>query len=273
MKKILAIEDNAVILRILQQRMRDVAFSIAVHPAESVHKAAEEIPDLILLDLMLPERGGIEILHDLKNNPATKNIPVIILSALGSDEDIEKATSEGAQDYIVKGMESMDSVIKKIRTALGEKTTDSQFVTEEISAIPQKTRQKRNQPRTKKKSKTVLFIEDDLFLVRAYQDILEENDLIKVETAKDADAALTRMSSPAPDLVLLDLMLPGKSGFEVLADIRKHPVWKNVPVIILSNLSQPQDVERATKLEITDYIVKANTRIGDVATRIEKFVM
>ncbi len=272
MKKILAIEDNAVILRILQQRMRDVAFSIAVHPAESVHKAAEEIPDLILLDLMLPERGGIEVLHDLKNNPATKNIPVIILSALGSDEDIEKATSEGAQDYIVKGMESMDSVVKKIRAILGEKDPNSAFLREDVVTVSARSRKKRGQSRIKKKSKTVLFIEDDMFLVRAYQDILEENDLIKVETAKDADVALTRMYGPAPDLVLLDLMLPGKSGFEVLADIRKHPVWKNVPVIILSNLSQPQDIEHATKLGITDYIVKANTRIGDVALRIEKFI-
>lgn len=93
-----------------------------------------------------------------------------------------------------------------------------------------------------------------------------------ISIAQDGDEAISYLSKPPPDLVLLDLMLPGKSGFEVLALIRKHPLWKTVPVIVLSNLGQTQDVEKAMKLGITDYIVKANTRISDVAARIEKFL-
>lgn len=122
MKKILAIEDNAVVVRILQQRMPKVEFAIAVHPAESVTKAAEEKPDLIVLDVMLPERSGFDILRELKEKKETKDIPVIIMSALGSEEDIERAMGLGAQDYIVKGMESMNAVTQKIEHLLGEQS-------------------------------------------------------------------------------------------------------------------------------------------------------
>ena len=123
MKKILAIEDNAIVVRILQQHMKNADFSTAAHPAESVTRAMEVKPDLILLDLMLPERGGMEILHDLKQNPVTKDIPVVILSALGSEEDIESAKKQGAVDYIVKGMDSIDVVTAKISKLIGTEVT------------------------------------------------------------------------------------------------------------------------------------------------------
>jgi DNA-binding response OmpR family regulator len=283
MKKILAIEDNAIVVRILQQRIRDAEFSIAVHPAESVTKAAEEKPDLILLDLMLPERSGFDILRELKEKKETKDIPVIIMSALGSEEDIEKGMGLGAENYIVKGMESMDAVVKKIQQVLGDdffRGTPRTKNRLEVDGIKVDTCGRNEhifEVSSKKetsqiKKKRVLFVEDDLFLVHAYQDILEENKLVLIWIAQDGDEAINYLSKPPPDLVLLDLMLPGKSGFEVLAIIRKHPTWKTVPVIVLSNLGQTQDVEKAMKLGITDYIVKANTRISDVAARIEKFL-
>ncbi len=269
MKKILAIEDNAMIVRILQQHMRNADFSTAAHPAESVTRAIEEKPDLILLDLMLPEKGGLEILHDLKQNASTKDIPVIILSALGSEEDIDAAKKEGAIDYIVKGMESINAVVAKISNILGEEV-GTKKASGEVS--PGEMSPKNTKKPANLKRKVVLFVEDDLFLVHAYRDILEENQAIRVWIAQDGDQALTYFSKKPPDLILLDLMLPGKSGFEVLEAIRKNPVWKDVKVIILSNLGQPQDIERASKLGISDYIIKANTRISDVAVRIEKFV-
>jgi DNA-binding response OmpR family regulator len=272
MEKILAIEDNAIVVRILQQRIRDAEFSIAVHPAESVTKAAEEKPDLILLDLMLPERSGFDILRELKEKKETKDIPVIIMSALGSEEDIEKGMGLGAENYIVKGMESMDAVVKKIQQVLGDDffrgtpRSKNRLENEHIFDVSSK------KETSEIKKKRVLFVEDDLFLVHAYQDILEENQLVLIWIAQDGDEAINYLSKPPPDLVLLDLMLPGKSGFEVLAIIRKHPTWKTVPVIVLSNLGQTQDVEKAINLGITVYIVKANTRISDVAARIEKFL-
>jgi CheY-like chemotaxis protein len=73
----------------------------------------------------------------------------------------------------------------------------------------------------------------------------------------DGEEALKRLETEKPDLVLLDLILPGIDGFEVLAKIKQDPSLTSIPVIILSNLGQKEDVDRGLKLGATDYLIKA----------------
>ena len=72
--------------------------------------------------------------------------------------------------------------------------------------------------------------------------------------------------------MLLDLMLPKVNGFEVLSQIRGNEQWKNVPVIILSNLGQQQDIQRGKELGVKEYIVKANIKINDVVEKIKQYL-
>jgi DNA-binding response OmpR family regulator len=118
------------------------------------------------------------------------------------------------------------------------------------------------------KQSIVLIVEDDAFLVKAYQIKLKKMG-VEVWTATDGSTALEFLKKDAPDLVLLDLMLPGMSGFDILEKIRENPTWSKVPVMILTNLGQPQDMERGKKLGIVDYIIKANTKISDIMLKIE----
>lgn len=119
--------------------------------------------------------------------------------------------------------------------------------------------------------KTILIIEDDSFLVKAYQLRFEKEDM-NVQVAITGTDALLRLKQTPPDVVMLDLMLPGVSGFDILAAIRKLSSWENVPVVILSNLGQPEDIQRAKDLGATDYIVKANTKINDIADVVKKYL-
>lgn len=119
--------------------------------------------------------------------------------------------------------------------------------------------------------KKVFIIEDDAFLLKAYQ-IKFEKEGIEVEVATDGKEAIGMLKNTPASVVMLDLMLPGASGFEVLAAIRKDAKWKDVPVVILSNLGQSQDVEKAKGLGVTDYIIKANTRINDIVDKIKKLL-
>jgi len=118
----------------------------------------------------------------------------------------------------------------------------------------------------------VLIIEDDAFLIKIYQ-VRFRAEGIDVWTATDGSEALSFLVKEPPNIVLLDLMLPNVSGWDVLIAVRKNDKWKSVPVIILSNLGQPEDIERGKELGATDYIVKANVRINDVVERAKKFLM
>ncbi len=117
----------------------------------------------------------------------------------------------------------------------------------------------------------ILVVEDDQFMLKAHE-IKFTHEGFDIWFAKDGDEALAFLARERPDVVLLDLMLPHTSGFDVLAAIRKHPVWKNVPVIVMTNLGQPQDVERAKLLGANDYLIKANTKISDVVKKVREYL-
>lgn len=119
--------------------------------------------------------------------------------------------------------------------------------------------------------KIILIVEDDSFLIKAYQ-LRFEKENMEVQIAMTGTDAALRLEQSPPDVVLLDLMLPGVSGFDILGALRKIPAWKNTPVVILSNLGQPEDIQRAKDLGANDYVVKANTKINDVAETVKKYL-
>lgn len=117
----------------------------------------------------------------------------------------------------------------------------------------------------------ILVIEDDQFMLKAHE-IKFTHEGFDIWFAKDGDEALAFLARERPDAVLLDLMLPHTSGFDVLVAIRKNDVWKDVPVIVMTNLGQPQDIERAKSLGANDYLIKANTKISDVVKKVREYL-
>ena len=115
--------------------------------------------------------------------------------------------------------------------------------------------------------KKILFIEDEEAMQRAMGDALESNGY-QVMKALDGEEGFASAVRNLPDLILLDLIIPKKNGFEVLADLKKDPATKNIPVIVLTNLEGSADVERALSLGATTYLVKANYNLNDVLTKI-----
>jgi DNA-binding response OmpR family regulator len=120
--------------------------------------------------------------------------------------------------------------------------------------------------------KNILVVEDDPFLVKAYQ-LKFAQEGAEVTSITDGKKAMDYIKANKPsDIVLLDIMLPGMSGFDILKDLRAIQEWKDVPVIILTNLGQSQDMDKAKELGAQEYIVKANTRIADIIERVKGFL-
>ena len=120
-----------------------------------------------------------------------------------------------------------------------------------------------------KDKRVVLIVEDDEFLrVLTAKRLQKEG--FEVAVAVDGESALTTASDAKPDLILLDLLLPGVNGFEVLAQLKKHDTLKHTPVIVFSNLGQKEDIEKAQKLGAADYLIKANFTLDDVVAKINE---
>ncbi|MDD3488149.1 MAG: response regulator [Candidatus Pacebacteria bacterium] len=117
----------------------------------------------------------------------------------------------------------------------------------------------------------ILLIEDDPFLSSVLRLKLEKESF-KVIRAADGEEALHFLTEQGikPDLILLDLILPKKNGFEVLETIRQDPLLEKLPVIIISNLGQPSDIERGKALGIIDYFVKARLSVEELVNKVKQ---
>lgn len=117
-------------------------------------------------------------------------------------------------------------------------------------------------------SKKILFIEDDGALQQAAGYMLEREGYIAL-SALDGDTALRVAKNEHPDLILLDLVLPKRSGFEVLKELKKDPELGKIPVIILSNLESNDDINKALEFGGTTYLVKSNYRLEEIIVKIK----
>lgn len=117
----------------------------------------------------------------------------------------------------------------------------------------------------------VLLIEDDLPMVKMYSTKLRKENF-EVEVACDGEEGLKRAKEWSPDLVVLDLMIPKIGGMELLEQLRADSKTKNLPVIILSNLSQEQDIERSKQLGVKEFLIKANFTPSQVVEKIKGYL-
>lgn len=117
--------------------------------------------------------------------------------------------------------------------------------------------------------KIVLLVDDDTTLLEMYDERLKVEGF-KIVQATDGDAALEKMREIRPDVILLDIMMPKVSGFEVLRQLKENPEFEDIPVLILTALIQDKDREQGKALGAADYIVKSETMPGEVIEKIKK---
>lgn len=120
-------------------------------------------------------------------------------------------------------------------------------------------------------TKKVLLVEDDQFLSSLLKNRLIKEG-VEVLYAKDGQEAIDVLRDNKPDLILLDLILPKKSGFEVMEMVKDDPQLQNPPIIIISNLGQPEDIQRGQDLGAVEYFIKAKTSIDDLILNIIDFL-
>lgn len=122
--------------------------------------------------------------------------------------------------------------------------------------------------------KWLLVVEDDEYINKAYAAKFQHEN-IRAQFAIDGEEALKILNaakSTPPSLILLDLMLPKRNGFDVLQDLKADEALKNIPVIVLTNLGQETDAKHGLDLGAVEYLVKADTKIVDILAKVKKYI-
>lgn len=133
-------------------------------------------------------------------------------------------------------------------------------------------REKEGTNEASEKKIKIFLGEDDKFISRAYQDGFKRAGF-EVIPAYDGQEVLNKLKEVKPDIVLLDLIMPIKNGFEVLGEIKMNSDFKKIPIIVLSNLGQDADVERAKELGAKDYLIKSNYSMKEVVEKVKEYLI
>lgn len=119
--------------------------------------------------------------------------------------------------------------------------------------------------------KYIIVAEDDKYYANLFR-LKLVNEGYDVLVVGDGEETISALTEKIPDLLLLDLVMPVKDGFEVLKDIRSNPVMKNLKVVVLSNLGQEEDEKRAKELGVLGYFVKTDITLAEMVDHVKKYL-
>ncbi len=259
--KILLIEDNPLTLQALIEYLHKLQlFPIVAHNGEeALRRVRETKPDLILLDVMLPGMDGYEICKILKADLMTRDIPIIFLTALSDTESKVKAYAVGGADYITKPFDFQE-VAARIKMRLSLLSLQSRLKTKQ-SVLGGSDNLLKN-----KRDIRIVIVDDNQLTIEAIRAYLETFGFT-ILTASSGNDLIDNLPTPLPDLILLDVMMPGKDGYETCRWLKQNHMTRDIPVIFMTSLSEMQDKVRAFEAGGSDYIMKPH-HYAEVLNRV-----
>ena len=215
-------------------------------------------PDIVLLNHLHDGETCTKILDELREKILSKSIPIFAMVENTQDR-IRHALMLGAADYVTPD-ESIESVTKKIKNIFGQ---PDNFSGASVFNVPPDT------ALTTKKGIRVYLVEDDSLLRNLLGTRLEASSFLSGFSVDGKDV-IPKILEFKPQVIILDLMLPFKNGFEILEELKSHPVLKTVPVIVFSNRDSQEDKQRIFSLGADRFFVKAMTDLSVLIETIEE---
>ena len=239
---VLVIDDDSNAQELMKKFLQKEEYNVlqATSGQDGLVLAAKDLPDLITLDVMMPEMDGWEVLTKLQNNEKTKNIPVIMLT-MANEPDI--GYSLGATDYLTKPVDwnNLSKILQKHEIETG--------------------------------SQSILIVEDDEITREMLKKSLETNHF-KVIGAVNGKEGLEKVQKGKPGLILLDLMMPEMDGFEFAEKLRENKDWLDIPVVVITAKDLTKDDHNRLKGNVEAIMQKGSYSrqdlLAEVGSRIKK---
>jgi DNA-binding response OmpR family regulator/signal transduction histidine kinase len=226
--RVLVADDDPATALVIKGMLLSLGYAVTAVTtgADALREARERRPDLVLLDLRMPQIDGLHIIDVLRHDPDTRRIAVLAMSAPQAREEAVRA---GAASFLGKPF-SLEQLRQAMEQALRQQSLErSRF--------------------------SVLVVDDDPVIRTVCREILEGQG-ISVREAADGAQALDMAMREKPDVVLLDVMLPDIDGFQVIERLREERSTAQIPIIIISARGRTGDKVRALRLGGDDYLVK-----------------
>lgn len=249
MKKILVVEDNALNMKLVRGLLGLGPYRMleAVDAETGLELAGRELPDLILMDIQLPGMDGLSATRKLKADDRLRHIPVVALTSYAMAGDEKKAMEVGCNGYITKPIDTR-SFIGKLKSYLSPSpsadTVQADLDRNQAPTIPGE----RRQP-------LVLIVDDEPKNAKLLAAKLAGQPYT-IKSAFNGADALEMVSQHEPDLILVDVMMPGMDGYEVTQLIKADEKTRAIPVIMITALDGPEDKSKGMAVGAEAFLTK-----------------
>ncbi len=242
--KILVVDDDLATTLVLKGILIASGYNVMLSNSgqEAISFARERNPDLIIMDIRMPELNGLQVTDILHHDPETREIPILILSVADEEDEAFRA---GASEYLPKPVE-IDKLQTTVRNMLMQQNVLKRFF-------------------------KVLIIDDDPAIRAVCREVLEKQGY-SVQEASSGKSGLELLSKLPIDVVLLDVMLPDFDGFQITEKIRSNRKLADLPIIFISAKGQTKDKIKALKLGGDDYMVKPFDAL-ELGARVDSLIM
>ena len=227
----------------------DIEIMTAATGAEALLALRERPYDCVVLDLLLPDMSGFEILEHIRTDPVLSEVPVVVFTGreLSVQEDAQLHTM--ARSIVVKGVESPERLLDETALFLHRVVTD-------LPAEKARMLERLNSSDEDLVGQTVLLVDDDVRNIFALSSVLERRGM-RVLTATTGNEAIALIeSTPSLAIVLMDIMMPELDGYQTIAVIREKPELRRLPIIALTAKAMKGDREKCLEAGASDYLAK-----------------
>lgn len=255
--RILVVDDTPLNVKLLVAKLVHDYYVVttAENGREALKKVEEEKPDIILLDIMMPEMDGFETCQRLKNNPATAHIPIIIITALSDISDRVRGLAAGADDFLSKPIDDL-ALMARIRSLLRMKILMDEWRSREATALQLSPvlAETLSAPLSVRNGR-VLVVSDDATDAAAIREALAPlaAHVIETKTIVEAEDLVEKGSF---DLVFSNLDFKGEDGLTICPCLRSNPLTRHVPILLIGNPGETDLVAKGLDLGANDYLIR-----------------
>ncbi|HTY09022.1 MAG TPA: response regulator [Candidatus Edwardsbacteria bacterium] len=249
--KILIADHDETAVNFFQAALGDQGYQVSVarDGKQALAATLSFPPDLVLVDAQLPDMTGFELTERLKSDPTTAAISVILLTEMGTIEDKVKGLEAGADDFLVRPF-ILEVLLARVRSLVKLKQLQDR-----LHAVARPPHGDEEHLRPAPRPGLILVIEDDDHVSHVFSTILATGGY-QVAVARDAGEADRMLEQNVPNLILLDLMLPGVNGLAWMEQVKQNPVYSDVPVIIVTAVTDINAKVMGLNMGADDYLIK-----------------
>lgn len=272
--RILVVDDILPNVKLLEVKLTNEYYDVitASNGREALERIDQDKPDIVLLDVMMPEMDGFEVCRRVKSNPDTAHIPIIMVTALTDTSDRVRGLEAGADDFLCKPVNDI-ALMARVRSLVRLKMTVDEWQARENTANALGVMNEETSVMTQDVSgANILVVEDQDFEAEKIQDALggDQHNVYRVDNGL---SALERASVSTLDLIIVSVNLEAEDGLRLCSHMKSNESTRSVPIVMVGNDTDLEKVARGLEIGAHDYIMRPldrNELLARIRTQIRR---